>query len=383
MIRKTNIGICIDNFMANGMREGKHGVAIIVNDEICNTVGVFTRNNMASPSVLLTKNRIKNGIKAVIVNSGNANALVKDGINDARKISEILGRELGIDPKNIAIASTGITGRRLEVKVIERLIRKVIPGISNSAESSKRAAEAIMTTDKRVKQISFEYKGIEIGGICKGAGMIAPELATMLCFLTTNADLKREELQDSLNKAVEESFNMLVIDGDMSTNDTILLMSNRKRRCRKRDFQVLLNYSTKELAKMIAMDGEGSTKFIEVEVRGAKRKEDAKKGAKAVVSSNLVKTAIYGENPNWGRILASIGSKIRFRFDRVDIILKSKKRSAIILEKGEVKDLNSARRILRNKRLRIVVNLNSGKESAIAYGCDLTPEYVRINAGYN
>jgi glutamate N-acetyltransferase/amino-acid N-acetyltransferase len=382
-IKVTGCGICIDNFKAFGIKDGKYGVALIVNDEVCETAGVFTRNSVKGAHIIVDGKRVRDGLRAIVINSGNANACVESGVRDAERMCEIAGRELSIDPLQTGVASTGIIGRKLDLEKIENLTKKAASGLSNSPEGSEKAAKAIMTTDSRFKQVSFEYKGIEIGGIAKGSGMIAPDLATMLCFLTTNAALNRETLQNALERAVRESFNLLVIDGDMSTNDTVLLMSNGKKTCNVEDFQYLLDYVTREIAKLMALDGEGATKFLEVEVLGAKTEVDAREGAKAIVSSSLLKTAVFGENPNWGRIVAALGSRIEFDFEKTDIVLESKKSKACVVRKGRVMDIDKARDVLRGKEIRIVVNLNSGNGRATAWGCDLTPEYVSINAGYN
>jgi len=208
-------------------------------------------------------------------------------------------------------------------------------------------------------------------------------MATMLCFLTTNADLSRDELQEALSRSVENSFNMLSVDGDMSTNDTVLLLSNGEKDCSVEDFQQVLDHATLELAKMIAKDGEGATKFIEVEVIGTIDTESARKGAKTVISSNLVKAAIHGENPNWGRIVSALGSVIEVNFEKVDIEFQSEKGKAVIVKRGVAKDLKKAGKILKGKEIKILVNLNSGRKRTTAFGCDLSPEYVKINAGYS
>lgn len=381
--RKTDSGVCIGNFRANGVRKGKYGVAIIFNDKTCTTVGTFTNNSIQAAPITVTKRKIKRGLKAIIANSGNANACVTDGIKDAEEMCRIAAGELKINPANIGVSSTGIIGKRIDMKTVADLTIMAARGLSSSPDAGKRAAGAIMTTDTFQKEISVEHKGIIIGGIAKGAGMIAPNMATMLCFLTTNADLNRNKLQIALNKAVEDSFNMLVVDGDMSTNDTVLLMSDGTKKCNFGDFRELLNYATIELTKMIAEDGEGSTKFIEITVKGAKNREEARIGAKAIVNSPLVKTAIFGENPNWGRIVAVLGSKIKFKFEGLDIIIGSGKSKAFILRQGKVKNLAKARKILKNRRIRIIADMHSGNESATAWGCDMGYGYIRINAGYN
>ncbi|MBN2250785.1 MAG: bifunctional glutamate N-acetyltransferase/amino-acid acetyltransferase ArgJ [Candidatus Altiarchaeota archaeon] len=383
-IRKTGSGICVDGFQAAGAREGKYGVALIMGENPCEAAGAYTRNSLKAAPVIVTAGKIDRGrLQAVIANSGNANACVKEGMQDAEKMCGIAGGLLGVTPDRIGVASTGIIGRRLDLESIEKLAGKAASNLSNSFEGGLDAAKAIMTTDTIPKQLSFEYKGIEIGGICKGSGMIAPDMATMLCFLATNAKLPAEELRECLKEAVDESFNMLVIDGDMSTNDMVLLLSSGKTECIIEDFQALLNHATKEFAKLMAFDGEGATKFLEVKVRGASDKESAKAAAKAIVASSLVKCAMNGENPNWGRIAAAMGSVMEYEPLKMSIAFGSGKGETTVYEKGEAKDLAKAREILKDREINVTVDLDSGKSEAVSWGCDLTKEYVRINAEYN
>jgi glutamate N-acetyltransferase/amino-acid N-acetyltransferase len=241
-----------------------------------------------------------------------------------------------------------------------------------------------MTTDTFPKQFSVEYKGIQVGGICKGAGMIAPNMATMLCFITTNAKIGKRGLQSALARSVEDSFNMLSVDGDQSTNDMVLLLSSGKKDCSLKDFQTALDAVTKNLAKMIAKDGEGATKFIEVEVRGTKNKATARKVVHAILDSPLIKTALYGENPNWGRIMAKLGSVVELDESKVDIFFESGKGKVKVAGGGVSAGKNNyAEDILKAKEVRIMVDLRSGRAYAVGWGCDLTPEYVKINAGYS
>ena len=380
-MEKSEQGVCIDGFKASGLKRGKYGLALIVNDGVCKSAGVFTRNSVKAAHVLLDGKKLESGIQVIVINSGNANCCVKNALQDAGKMCELAAKALGIDAENVAVASTGIIGKKLDLGIVEELTREA--GKTLSEKGSHLAAEAIMTTDTFSKEISVEFNGIKVGGIAKGAGMINPDMATMLCFLTTNANLGTKELQRALSKSVDSSFNMLSIDGDMSTNDTVLLLSNGKFDCSREDFQMVLDYATVELAKMIAKDGEGATKLIEVEVSGAADNETARKGAKAVVSSDLVKSAIYGENPNWGRIVSALGSVIELNFEKIDIEFQSEKGKAEVVKHGSVKDLKKASEILKGKEIRILVNLGSGNREATAFGCDLTPEYVRINAKYS
>lgn len=213
--------------------------------------------------------------------------------------------------------------------------------------------------------------------------MLAPNMATMLCFITTNADLSEKVLQECLKNAVDDSFNMISVDGDMSTNDTVLLLSSGKVKCAREDFQGLLSHLTKELAKLQVRDGEGATKFIEVVVQGAEDRKTARSAVHAIISSPLVKTAVYGGNPNWGRIAAAMGKVIEFDYARIDLSFESGGKRAAVVEKGDMRDLAPARDILKNKDIRIVVDLNCGKEKATGWGCDLTEGYIKINAEYN
>jgi len=380
-MKKGEQGVCIDGFKASGLKRGKYGLALIVNDGVCKSAGVFTRNSVKAAHVLLDGKKLESGIQAIIINSGNANCCTKNALQDAGKMCELAAKELGIESDNVAVASTGIIGKKLDLGVIEELTKEAAKKLSS--KGNQDAAKVIMTTDTFAKEISIEFNGIKVGGIAKGAGMIAPNMATMLCFLTTNANLSREELQDALSKSVDSSFNMLSIDGDMSTNDTVLLLSNGKFDCSLGDFQTVLDYATVELAKMIAGDGEGSEKFIEVEVSGAADNESARKGAKAVVSSNLVKAAVHGESPNWGRVVSALGSVIDVNFEKIDIEFQSEKGKSEVVKQGAVKDLKKAGEILKGKEIKILVNLNLGSGKSSAFGCDLTPEYVRINAEYS
>ena len=382
-VKMTEKGVCSDGFKAAGVREGKYGLALIVADKVCASAGVYTKNSCKAAPVILTKSRVKRGLKAVVANSGCANACIKEGMKDAKKMAELTARTLGVKSGNIGVASTGIIGKRINLDLIEKLVGIACKKLSKTPEASLRAAKSIMTTDTQSKQFSVEYNGIQVGGICKGAGMISPNMATMLCFMTTNADLSRQQLQRALELSVSKSFNMLVIDGDMSTNDTVLLLASGKKKCSLSVFQKLLDYVTVELAKKIAKDGEGASKYLEFEVINARNHASAAKVAKAIASSPLVKTAFYGENPNWGRIISTIGSKIKFNPMKTTITFNSEKGSMNAFNQGSVGDLKKAREVLKAKEIRITVNLRQGKSKAKALSCDLTAEYVRINAGYS
>ncbi|MFH1788467.1 MAG: bifunctional ornithine acetyltransferase/N-acetylglutamate synthase [Candidatus Altiarchaeota archaeon] len=383
-VSKTNNGVCIRGFKAAGVREGKTGVAIIASETVCESAGVFTTNSVKAAPVILTKKKVKKGINAVVVNSGNANACVAEGVKDAEEMCTHTAETLGIKPENIGIASTGIIGRRLNTAEIKKLITKTAKQLGCSPEKSLDAAKAIMTTDSKAKTVSAKYKGIEVGAIAKGAGMIAPNMATMLCMITTNANLTQTKLQGALTESIKESFNMIVVDGDESTNDTVLLMSNKTKDCSVSDFRKVLDYVTKAVAKKIAYDGEGATKGIELSVVNAKDEKQARKAVKAILSSPLVKTAVYGENPNWGRILSKLGSVVKVDYRKVSVLFSDGRTREYALKAGGKRgNLAKLERILKSGEIKIVVDLKSGKAKAVGWGCDLTLGYVKVNAEYN
>jgi glutamate N-acetyltransferase/amino-acid N-acetyltransferase len=381
--RKSAKGVCSGGFRAAGVKEGKYGVALIAADVLCECAGVFTKNSVKAAPVVLTRRMLGNGLQVVIANSGCANACVKEGLSDANAMAKVASKLLSIEPLNVGVASTGIIGKRLDLNVIESLAKKAAKRLSGKPAASVDAARAIMTTDTTLKQFSVEHNGLEVGGICKGAGMIAPNMATMLCFITTNACLPRANLQRALKSSVDKSFNMTVVDGDMSTNDTVLLLSSGRRRCNAGVFQKMLDCVTLNLARMIARDGEGASKYLEAEVKGARSVNDARKAAKAVVSSPLVKTAVYGENPNWGRVMSAIGSRVKFDPMNATIEFGSERGVARVFHRGAVGDLLKARKVLGGKDVKVKIDLRLGMGNATAFGCDLGEEYVRINAGYS
>ncbi len=384
-INSCNDGICINKFKANGIKTEKYGVALIWNDNLCDCVAVFTKNSIkANPvkyDIAQLKRRQK--FKAIIANSGNANACIKEGLADVKEMCKIAAEKLKSNPAQILCESTGIIGKRMDIEKI----RKIVNDLDINEISSRNANKAIMTTDTKFKEICYEYKGIKIGGICKGAGMIAPNMATMLCFLTTNANLGANNskiLAQCLKESVGESFNMISVDGCMSTNDCIILLSDATKTCCLDDFKFLLKFSTKELAKKVVADGEGATKFLEVVVEGANTKSKAIKIALTIVNSNLVKSAFFGENLNWGRIISAAGSVAKINFDNVDLKFVDTDNNKLvkILEKGDAMKLDDWS-IMKAKNIRILLNLNEGENNATAWGCDLTYDYVKINAEYN
>ncbi|MGZ7094878.1 MAG: bifunctional ornithine acetyltransferase/N-acetylglutamate synthase [Methanobacterium sp.] len=390
-------GICaVDGVLASGSRKGKYGVAVIFCKD--NTASaVFTSNKVVAAPVIYTREIIKDGkISAIVANSGNANCFTGEkGINDTEEMAKKVAENLNIKAEDVAVASTGIIGRNMPMDLINYLIDESIKTLDNSPQASFEAAEAIMTTDTYTKEIAVQTiltdgNSVKIGGITKGSGMIAPNMGTMLCFIATDIDASSDELNRALKKAVDKSFNMVVIDGDESTNDTVLLMSSGKSGRIDENFQDALDFVCMELAKMMAKDGEGATKYIEVTVRGSTSDEDAKNAARAIAGSSLVKTALYGADPNWGRIVTALGySKAEMDEKKVDISFESGNKKVEIVKEGTViasqnsKEFQIAEKIMENDEIKILVDLNLGEHSATAFGCDLTCDYVRINSEYS
>jgi glutamate N-acetyltransferase/amino-acid N-acetyltransferase len=390
-------GICaVEGVLASGSRKGKYGVSVIVSKG--NTASaVFTSNKIVAAPVIVTKEAVKNGkLSAIVANSGNANCFTGEkGLNDTIEMAKKVADKLGIKSADVAVASTGIIGRKLPLNIINEIIDESIDTLENSSEASFAAAEAIMTTDTFSKEFAVQTtlkdgNVVRIGGITKGSGMIAPNMGTMLCFITTDVKASSEELNDALKKAVDKSFNMVVVDGDESTNDTVILMANGNSGKIDENFQNALEYVCIELAKMMAKDGEGATKYMEVNVNGAASDEDARTAAKAIVGSSLVKTALFGADPNWGRIVAAVGySGAKLDEDLVDITFGSMDETVEIVKKGSIlafessKELEIAEKIMKNDEINIIVDLNLGDYSAAAYGCDLSCDYVRINSEYS
>jgi glutamate N-acetyltransferase/amino-acid N-acetyltransferase len=331
---------------------------------------------------------------AVVANSGSANAFTgSNGIEDAERVAECLARRLHIRTPDVAVASTGVIGTPLNVSWIDSKIVEVLSTITDTADGSLEAARAIMTTDSTPKQMAVEVDGVALGGIAKGAGMIEPQLSTMLAFIYTDARLTADVLQACLKKAAALSFNMVVVDGDTSTNDTVLLIGTGESSSAidVDDFQNALNFVCVELAKMIARDGEGATKMMEVTVAGARNQEDAIKAAKAIVRSPLVKTALFGADPNWGRIVTAVGYSGAFMDpESLSLAMSDGKCTPVVLvEKGLIKSASAdgleeaaLSGIMNSTEISILVDLGVGGAAATAWGCDLTDDYVRINAEY-
>lgn len=389
-------GICaVKGVLAAGSCKDDYGMALIVSED--NTASaVFTRNKILAAPVLVSKESLGDGkLSAIVANSGNANCCTgKEGLENARQMRDKVSNALDIKSNDVAVASTGIIGRKLPMDTINHLIDKALLKLENSPKASRDAAEAIMTTDTLPKELAVEStlttgEKFRIGGICKGSGMIAPNMATFLCFITTDVEATPEELSESLKEAVSNTFNMVVVDGDVSTNDTVILMASGSSGRIDHKFQEALEYLCTGLSRMIARDGEGASKLIEVVVKGGRTTEDARKAAKAIVTSPLVKSAIFAGDPNWGRIAAAVGySGAEMDAETMTITLESPKKKVAIINEGSIKafegseELETAEEIMKGEEIKITVNLSLGEAEATAFGCDLTYDYVRINAEY-
>lgn len=392
-------GICaVKGVRAYGIKEGNKGLALIEGKG--KAVGMFTSSKIKAAPVSFTKKQLEKGegrISAIIANSGCANSFTGEkGIRNVERMVELVSSSLEVDKEEVVVASTGSIGKQLDMGLIERQLGKVVKGLNSEGAGSKAVAMAIMTTDTFHKERAIsidtgDEERVVIGGIAKGSGMIFPHLATatMLSFIYTDASLGEEALRSGLKDAVDNSFNMIVVDGDMSTNDMVLLVSTcRSGKISEEDFKEGLNLVCKELAKLIAKDGEGATKFVEVRVKGAASVEDAREVAKAIVRSPLVKSAIFGERPDLtcGRIIASIGGSAisgEIEPSEISISLKGEK-EVLVVKKGEFVGLSGvARNIMKEREIIIDVDLGIGKKEvrATAWGCDLSYDYVRINVG--
>jgi glutamate N-acetyltransferase/amino-acid N-acetyltransferase len=378
----------------------KKEVALIVAEKPVAAAGVFTINRSKAAPIYVCQEHLKDGIaQAIVVNSGNANACTGEGgMADAYKMAKITADELGIDEKLVLVASTGVIGKRLPMDKIEAAIK--LAAKSLSSDGGHDAALAIMTTDLVPKEIAVEievFSGkegqggfpVKIGGITKGSGMIRPHMATMLAFLTTDVNITSELLQTALRDSVDKSFNMMTVDGDMSTNDTALILATGAANNPKitsmnsayHQFCAGLDYVTLELAKMIARDGEGATKLVKVVVKGAKNFEDAKKAARAVAESNLVKTAIFGMDANWGRIVCALGySGAEFELSNVDVWMNDLQLVKSGMSAGFSEE--RAKEIFKLDELSIISDLHAGDAEATIWTCDFSYDYVRINAAY-
>ncbi len=389
-MKRIEGGICaVEGVRASGVKRGKYGVALIAASGTA--AGAFTSNKIRAAPLDATAenlNASKGRLEGVIANSGCANAYTGPrGIEDARWMAGLFAETLGVGPEKIGIASTGVIGRYLDRDLMAELFSEAKLRLRSDLEASQEAARAIMTTDTKVKEIAVEHARFRVAGITKGAGMIEPNMATMLSFLYTDAKILPEALRECLLEATDESFNMLIVDGDTSTNDMVLITATGKVECDLQEFKEALNYVCIELAKMMAKDGEGATKLVEMQVSGARDREDARLAAKTIMRSSLVKTAIFGCDPNWGRIVAAAGrSGADLDPQKITLSISTTGRDGevFLVKDGKIIDgvLEEAEEVMRAEELLIRLDLGLGDASARAFGCDLSYDYVKINADY-
>jgi len=377
-----------------GFKKNGNDLALIYSEFPAVADGVFTQNQIQAAPVIVSKAHLRQDLmaQAIIVNSGCANCCTGErGLKDAETMTELAAENLGIRKEDVLVASTGVIGNFLEMGKIKKAVAPLVKALNK--KGSLGLAKAIMTTDTRPKEIAVRFdiggKEVSVGGVCKGAGMIHPNMATMLCFISTDIYVTRRALKLALETAVNKSFNAITVDGETSTNDCVLILANGaagNNLIDKHDrafkiFSQALEKVVQELAKMIVKDGEGSTKFVEITMKGCPSYRQGLKAGKRIASSVLLKTCIYGQDPNWGRIAASLGtSGIRIREDKFDIYLGNKQvvknGVALNVKKEQLKNL------FKGKEINITVDLKLGRETAKVWTCDLTEEYIRINSEY-
>ena len=389
-------------FKAGGIHCGirknrtKRDLSLILSEKKAKAAAVYTTNLVKGAPLTVTKNNIADGFaSAIICNSGNANTCNANGIEIAEETCKLLGDALGIDKSDVVVASTGVIGQPLDIEPIKNGIPDLIKSVNENG--SQDAAEGIMTTDTKVKEVAVEFeiggKTCKIGGIAKGSGMIHPDMATMLVFITTDCNISSEMLKKALSTDIENTFNMVSVDGDTSTNDMVCVLANgmagnEEITSETEDFKIFmkaLNTVTVHLCRCIAGDGEGATKLLECNVSGAESEKIAKTVAKSVICSSLTKAAMFGADANWGRVLCAIGySKAPVDVTKIDVSFKSLKGEIAVCKNGAGIEFSEekAKEILLQEEIEILVNLNSGNSTATAWGCDLTYEYVKINGDY-
>lgn len=401
-------GVCAaKGFRANGIQCGlahagasvtkkKNDIALIVADKDCTAAAVYTTNKVKGAPILVTKKHLEDGIaKAVIVNSVNANTCNPDGVEKANKMCELAANQLGISADDVIVASTGVIGQVLPIEPIANGMQELADGLTYDGNS--RALEAIMTTDTRPKEIALEFtvggKVCRMGGMLKGSGMIHPNMATTLTFITTDTDISAELLQRALSDVVKVTLNRVSVDGDTSTNDMVCIMAsgtaeNKPINHEDEDFEAFedaLYNIMMNLARMMARDGEGATKLIECVCSGADTEKIAETVAKSVITSSLFKAAMFGEDANWGRILCAVGyADADFDINKVDVSIGSAKGAVNVCKNGAGVDFSEeiAKEILGEEEIVISISIGDGNASAVAWGCDLTYDYVKINGDY-
>ncbi|HPS34491.1 MAG TPA: bifunctional glutamate N-acetyltransferase/amino-acid acetyltransferase ArgJ [Oscillospiraceae bacterium] len=401
-IKIVDGGVCAaKGFKAGGVHCGirknksKRDLALIFSEVKANAASVYTTNLVKGAPLVVTKTHLADGkAQAIICNSGNANTCNADGIEIAEKMSDLLADALKISSSDVVVASTGVIGQPLPIEPIQNGIPALV---SSLGDNSEQAAEGIMTTDTKLKQIAVSFviggKECKIGGIAKGSGMIHPDMATMLVFITTDCAISSALLQKALSSDIQSTFNMVSVDGDTSTNDMVTILANGLAGNPEiteagADFEIFmkaLNTVTVYLCKHIAGDGEGATKLIECSVKGAKDEKNAKTAAKAVICSSLTKAAMFGADANWGRVLCALGySKADLDVNRVEVAFCSKAGKITVCNNGAGVDFSEdeAKKILLENEVTIDIDLHDGQGAATAWGCDLTYDYVKINGDY-
>ncbi|MEE1060839.1 MAG: bifunctional glutamate N-acetyltransferase/amino-acid acetyltransferase ArgJ [Ruminococcus sp.] len=389
----TAAGVCASIKPSNTT---KRDLAMICCEKPCTAAAVYTKNLVKSSTIQVTKKHLSNGIaQAVIVNSGNANTCNADGIEVAERMCLIAAETLSVNPDDVIVASTGVIGQPLPIEAVLRGAAALKGKLTK--EGGTDAAEAIMTTDTVKKEMAMEMtlggKKVTIGGIAKGSGMIHINMGTMLSFVTTDAAVSAQMLEEALREAVEDSYNMVSVDGDTSTNDTLAIMAsglagNEMITEKNEDYHTFVSGLTaafRELAKKLAGDGEGATKLLVCKVSGAKTKQDAVMVSKSIICSSLLKAAMFGADANWGRVLCAIGySGADVDVTKVDVSFESAKGVVEVCKNGAGIEFSEeiAKEVLLEKEINIVVGLNDGEGYAEAYGCDLTYDYVKINGDY-
>ena len=386
-----------------GLKKVKKDMALISSSKPAVAAGVFTKNLVKAAPVLWDMEVLKKvseggTVSGIVINSGNANACTGErGLADTRQMASLYAGLLGVSAQEVFVCSTGVIGVNLPMHIIEKGIPDTFAKLGDGLEEGQLTAEAIMTTDTFSKSIAVEVeiggKTVSIGGIAKGSGMIHPNMATLLGFITTDAAITHKMLQEALTESSQDSYNMITVDGDVSTNDTVLALANGlagntiiAENCK--DYQIFkeaLCFVNRKLAIDITRDGEGATKLAEITVTGARSKEDARLIARSVAASSLFKSALFGADANWGRVLCAMGySGGVFSQNNVHIVFRSGAGSITLMEKGNpiAFDENNAKAILNEKDIFVDITLQDGKDSATAWGCDLTYDYVKINGDY-
>ena len=380
--------------------KGRTDMAMVFSEVPCVAAGTFTTNVVKAAPVRWDQDIVYNhqGARAVICNSGIANACTgEEGFSYCKETAKAASESLGIPEDSVLVASTGVIGMQLPIDRIANGVKAMAPKLEGSRGAGLEAAKAIMTTDTEKKEAAVEIeiggKTVTVGGMCKGSGMIHPNMCTMLGFITSDVDISKELLQEALSEDIKDTYNMVSVDGDTSTNDTVLLLANgqagnpkiTEKNADYEEFKKALNYVNTTLAKKIAGDGEGATALFEVKVIGAATKAEAVTLSKSVVTSSLTKAAIYGHDANWGRILCALGySGVQFDPEKVDLYFESKAGKIKIIENGVSTGYSEeeATKILSEDAVTAIADMKMGEASATAWGCDLTYDYVKINADY-